>query len=721
MQTRSGTAGGGGTRPAVSVIMPFRGDAEAAHAALHALSSLRTRPGDELIIVDNGSDGGLDEARAQRADERIAVAQAYEVVSSYYARNVGAQRAASPWLLFLDSDCQPPSALLDEYFQEAVADDWGGIAGEVLPMDDDSSLAGWAASRGVLSQSASLERPPRPAAVTANLMVRRDAWRSVGGFLEGVRSGGDIDFCWRIQDAGWSLGYRPTASVRHPHRGTLRQLARQMARYGAGNAWLRRRYGEAPLRPAAVRGVIRGLAGTLIWLLALQPRRAAYKAIDAVAIAATQVGYLKSNVGRAERPRSGRIVVMTDCYATSTETFVTNEVRQLLTAGQAVRVESIIRPRRQLLGAARFAPVAYVEDAGVLARLRSLTWLLARHPLRAFSDVAERRAWDPEDRISMSALALTARRLAQGGEHHIHAHFATASAVTARRLERILGVPYSVTAHGFDIWVHPRKLPEKLTPAAFVTSGCAYNVRHLRELLGPVGAKRVQEIVMGVDPEEFRRSSPYPGGGTVAAVGRLVEKKGFGFLVAAAAEADHQLLERVLIVGDGPLRSSLLRMAEELGVADRLELLGSLGPSGVRSVLEAADLLAMPCVVGPDGDRDSMPVVVKEAMAMEIPVVATTEVGLPEAVAADRGRLVPPADPVSLARAIDELLRLSAEERAAMGRVGREWVLRHATLELQAAKLLELIDSVQADNSYPRHAGAPTPELGPSGGSAWEA
>jgi colanic acid/amylovoran biosynthesis glycosyltransferase len=689
MNASSGSVTGEGPRPAVSVVMPFRGDENDARDAVGAMSRLRTRPGDELILVDNGSGPGAAEVAA--ADQRVQVITASEVASSYYARNAGAQRATAAWLLFLDSDCQPPADLLDRYFAEDIPADCGAIAGEVLPTDDRSLLGGWAASRKVLRLEV-LDREGRRAAVSANLLVRSETWRAVGGFLEGVRSGGDVDFCWRIQDAGWSLTYRPEASVQHPHRGTLRQLARQMARYGAGNAWLRRRYGEAPLDPSAMRGVVRGVAGFVVWMVALQPRRGIYKAIDALAIAAGRVGYLWSNGGRIEGIPPGGIVVMADCYGTSTETFVTNEVSQLVSLGERVRVESILRPKRQLVGAARFAPISYVEDEGSLARLSALLWLLARHPLRAVRDLLRRRSWDRRDRVSLAALALAARRLAGTGDRHLHAHFATASAVSAQRLQRIRGVPYSVTAHGFDIWVQPRNLREKLEPAAFVTSGCDYNVRHLRECLGAPAADRVHEVVMGVDPERFRRSSPYPGGGTVAAVGRIVEKKGFVFLIEAVAEIDERLLERVLIVGDGPLRPDLERRAEELGLTERIEWLGGLDPDGVKSVLERTDLLAMPCVVAADGDRDSMPVVVKEAMAMELPVVGSDEVGLTEAIGPDRGRLVRPADTGALATAIEELLGLPPEERAAMGRAGREWVLRNATLEQQAARTLELME-----------------------------
>jgi colanic acid/amylovoran biosynthesis glycosyltransferase len=102
----------------------------------------------------------------------------------------------------------------------------------------------------------------------------------------------------------------------------------------------------------------------------------------------------------------------------------------------------------------------------------------------------------------------------------------------------------------------------------------------------------------------------------------------------------------------------------------------------------------MPCVVAPDGDRDSMPVVVKEAMAMELMVVATDEVGLPECVRAPWGRLVPPGDPDALRAALEEVLALPVEERAAAGAAGRAWVLEHADVQRETARLAALIAQV---------------------------
>jgi glycosyltransferase involved in cell wall biosynthesis len=100
----------------------------------------------------------------------------------------------------------------------------------------------------------------------------------------------------------------------------------------------------------------------------------------------------------------------------------------------------------------------------------------------------------------------------------------------------------------------------------------------------------------------------------------------------------------------------------------------------------------MPSVIAADGDRDSMPVVVKEALAMELPVVGSDEVGIPEMIDERWGRLVPPGDPESLADAIAELLALEPSARVAMGAAGREFVLANCNVEDEGARLAALIE-----------------------------
>jgi len=261
-------------RPAVSVVMPFSGDADAGRVAVQTLRSLVTRPGDELILADNsglaGSVGdvdsaavagcveGADSAAVARPVEDVAVVHASGERSPAYARNAGASHAHCDWILFLDADCRVPSGLLDAYFNEPVAAGVGALAGEVAPCPGGDTLAArYGAARNFLSQEAHLAHPYRPRAVAANLLVRRAAFEQVGGFYEGVRAAEDTDLSWRIQQAGWRLELRSQARVEHRYRATVGELRRQWRGYAAGRAWLGRRYEGFVPEPAVRRAARR--------------------------------------------------------------------------------------------------------------------------------------------------------------------------------------------------------------------------------------------------------------------------------------------------------------------------------------------------------------------------------------------------------------------------------------------------------------------------------
>ncbi len=396
--------------------------------------------------------------------------------------------------------------------------------------------------------------------------------------------------------------------------------------------------------------------------------------------------------------RLADVVYLVDSFPVLSETFVVAEADALTRLGHRVRVESTTRPPAGEEGTARGLEVVYLQDDPMPAKLRDLAAVVARHPIRATADLVSRRRWRREEAVlPLRSLAPVARRLRGGDRLHLHAHFASSAALTALRLSRLLGVPYSVTAHAFDIYREPRNLREKLERAAFATSGCEYTVADLRRLVAPEHAARISKVVMGVEGERFRRRGPHPAGRSVVAVGRLVEKKGFRHLLEAwALLREKRSLERLVIVGDGPLAGELREQAARLGIEGLVEWPGARPHEEVRARLEGSDVLAMPCVIAADGDRDSMPVVVKEALAMEIPVVASDEVGLPELVRPEWGRLVPPGDPERLAAALAELLELPVAERAAMGRAGRRWVLETCSVDAEAERLSRLIQSAGA-------------------------
>jgi colanic acid/amylovoran biosynthesis glycosyltransferase len=376
-----------------------------------------------------------------------------------------------------------------------------------------------------------------------------------------------------------------------------------------------------------------------------------------------------------------RIVFVLDQWPELSETFVVNELQALRRLGHEVRVEAARPAPHRNPEAPQDVDVRVLGPAG----WGDLAWLAARRPAAVLADLARRPRWRRDEWVRpLRALAGPARRAIERGDEHLHAHFAAGAALDALRIARLSGLPYSVTAHAYDIFAMPRNLREKLESAALVFSGCDYNVVRLRELAP--GAD-VHEIVMGVDAGAFRRRQPLPGDRTVLAVGRLVEKKGFDVLVEAAAQVGDV---RVRILGDGPLRAELERQIAETGAP--VELLGGGPPARVLALMEEADVLAMPCVVAADGDRDSMPVVVKEAMAMEVLVVASDEVGLPECVLAPWGWLAAPGDAAALADALRASLALTAQERAAAGAAARAWVGEHASVDAETARMAALIE-----------------------------
>jgi len=705
----------------VSVIVPFFGGREEARRVLDGLAALMTAPGDELIVADNTPDAVV---VTVPAPPDVRVVHVSREQSSYAARNAGAEEATAEWLLFLDADCVAPSTLLDDYFVPIPEPTCGVMAGEVAAAGDQSALAArYSRARGLLTQATHVEHSFRPFGATANLLVRRDAWREIGGFQEGVVSSADAEFCWRLQDAEWTLESRPAAIVAHRHRERLSSLVRQSAKYGAGIAWVNRRYPGSFPRPRVALPLLRCAAGIVVWLLRGERERAVFKGIDAIWIIAHVSGYFRGNqaprrkTSATDLPTARRLsmVVMTDLFPALSETFIANELRALVALGHRVRVEASGRPHRPERGAAHGLHVSFLEDDGLARRLTTLGWLLLRYPRGVARDWQARRRWAAEEDVwPLRALALPARRLTTSGESHIHVHFAGSAALNAMRIARLLGITYSLTAHAYDIYQRPRNLREKLAGATCVTSGCLYTVEHLRALMEPGRQDLVKEVVMGVDVARFRRRAPRRPGRAVIAVGRLVEKKGFAHLIdAAALLATEAPLERLVIIGDGPLRRLLEDQIARLELHSTVRLVGWRDPEEVRRLVEAADLLAMPCVVARDGDRDSMPVVAKEALALEVPVVASDEVGLPELVQDGWGRLVAPGDAQALADAIAELLALAPTVRADMGAAGRRWVAERCNTMKETEKLAALIAASLPNQARPPSSDRSQPRMAP--------
>jgi glycosyltransferase involved in cell wall biosynthesis len=271
----------------VDVIVPFKGSADALQRVRERLSVLSIRQGDSVLVVDNTPG-------AERAGGgEVPVLQAADRPTPAFARNRGASRGSADWLVFCDADTQPRPDLLDRYFEPPPAPRTGLLAGGVVdePVPPDAPVvARYAHLRGALSQDDTFAFGEWGYPKTANVACRRAAFEEVGGFREEIRAGEDADLTYRLREAGWGVERREGAAVVHASRKTLRGLLVQQAIWGAGGAWLDRRYPGSVSLIGRV-GVLRWAATTTIGGLLNAIRRrdrdaaifAVFRPIDALA------------------------------------------------------------------------------------------------------------------------------------------------------------------------------------------------------------------------------------------------------------------------------------------------------------------------------------------------------------------------------------------------------------------------------------------------------
>lgn len=366
-------------------------------------------------------------------------------------------------------------------------------------------------------------------------------------------------------------------------------------------------------------------------------------------------------------------------YPVLSETFIRDEVGALIEAGHPVMTVS--------LEGAGGADVALgdirTRSSWAITRVVSL---VVRRPRRVFTALGS-QGFTFGFRLKLLAVAEEARRR---GIDTVHAHFAYRNADAAELIGRVVGSGHSVTAHAHDIFVENGQLGRRLRSARAVVTVCEYNREHLVGWFPDVAPKTVvipcSTRIEGSLDRPVTSDVP-----VVLSVGRLVEKKGFDDLVRATAAVESPC--RVVIIGEGPMEERLRELIADLRIEDRVIMLGALDHEATLEWFERADVFCLACKVAGNGDRDSMPVVTKEAMAAGLPVVTTREVGNPEMVTdGESGLLVPPSDPCALAEALNRLVSDSAL-RSAMGRAGRKLVSERFDLRDQAAALARVIGS----------------------------
>jgi len=416
---------------------------------------------------------------------------------------------------------------------------------------------------------------------------------------------------------------------------------------------------------------------------------------------------------------AGEVAYILKGYPRLSETFIAAEIHLLETLGMQLRLYSVKEgesgKRHGIVSRIR-APLTYLPEATSTSGRALPAWLAGnlprfarhharvaiRHPLRWLRTfgMALGMSWRYREPGTVTLRKVFIKEFLQAGAiaadlqghpevRHLHGHFCHGATTITWFVARLTGLAFSFTAHAKDIYqkkLNPGDLlPRKMRAARFAVTCTGANATHLATVCGDCGD--LHTIFHGLDTERFSPppSQRVPGEAPlILTVGRFVEKKGFEHLVRACAELHRAgVAFRAMIVGErGEDYERIAGLVASLGLERVMTLHGPVSQEELRDIYARTDLFVLPCQVMEDGDRDGIPNVMAEAMAMGLPIVSTDISGIPELVDAGvDGLLVPSRDLPALVAAMRTLID-SAELRAAIGRAAR-------------AKILERFDSAR--------------------------
>ena len=388
------------------------------------------------------------------------------------------------------------------------------------------------------------------------------------------------------------------------------------------------------------------------------------------------------------------------------QTFILNEVNTLVQLGLDLKVYTLYgpRPASRLRGMVKvLAPVHHLGIATLPILVSELMRLSISRGIEVVScifGVAVRR-WRSLETAGEALWALwtglhLARVMAADGISHIHAPWANGPATSAWVASMLSGIPFSFSGRAHDLFPPDGALEEKMRAATFIRTNTQINQRYLTGLF-PHLAGKVVNIYNGISmaPSTKQRPTarpPYQ----LLALGRFVPKKGFPILIEACRLLVDQGLDfQLTLAGDGPERGRIRKLIERQGLSGRVSLAGWVPYHEVALLMRQTDLIIVPSLIAPSGDRDGIPNVILEALLCKVPVVASAVSGIPEVVKeGNTGWPVDQVSPESLAQAVVKVLA-DPEEARRRAKQGRELVIREFNSMQNSRKLKNLLEGFQ--------------------------
>jgi glycosyltransferase involved in cell wall biosynthesis len=374
-------------------------------------------------------------------------------------------------------------------------------------------------------------------------------------------------------------------------------------------------------------------------------------------------------------------------FPVASETFVVTEIKSLVDIGHRVSVfclEFDNDAHSDLPNSVEV--ICLANEADICTSILKFLWVP-----RMVNAIAACMGQKKASKLSLFRYSLRlANALNRLGCEHIHSHFLGVSLSHSVVASKLLNIPVSCVGHGHDVYQSPVDVPEKLKHCMFAVAVCADMQNHFNS----ISPTAVHVIHCGVNTATFRvHDQPHNQTKKLYFIGRLVEKKGLPFALKAIASLPISQRPRLDIIGDGEDKLKLVKLVNTLGITDSVRFLGYRTPEWLQSQTCHYDAMLAPFCEAKNGDRDTGPVVLKESMAMGIPVITTNFMGCKDIAEPSNGWLVKPKDSNAIADAISSLNSKTAYQLQQMRNAARLSVERQFCAFKQAKKLSQLIQT----------------------------
>lgn len=367
-----------------------------------------------------------------------------------------------------------------------------------------------------------------------------------------------------------------------------------------------------------------------------------------------------------------KIAYLTTCFGTQSHTFIRREISALRKHGLSISLYGIRQDASGIAADAKplVAETQYLYPMQWGGLIKANLAALIRSPVRYLDGAlvaASSKEFSLKRRAKMlfhyAAATVVAERMKRDGITHIHAHFMNVATSIAMYAAHHCQIPFSATVHSAGEYKTPHVLgvDQKLAQAQFLIMISHFNVDYFDAIASCRDKSHVVRCGMNLLDFTYRAPQPLHHDTPVKllGVGRLVEKKGFRYLIDAAQILKTRRLQFTLtLIGDGSLTAELKQLAAENNVSDHIHFVGKKNTAEVRAAMAAADVVIVPSVTSATGEQEGLPVVIMEAMATGVPVIASDHSGIPEIVIPGRtGYLTPEKDAVAIADAICTIIQ----------------------------------------------------------------